>query len=302
MKRVLVTGASGFIGRQVLAPLLASGYEVHAVARRCAPSAGIAWHCADLLEPGSAYRLLDAVRPSHLLHLAWYAEHGKFWSATENYAWVGATLELLRAFADAGGRRAVAAGTCAEYDVRYGYCDESITPTAPANDYGVCKNAMRALFDAYCARRGVSGAWGRLFHLYGPHEHPARLVASVARSLLQDEDAACSHGRQLRDFLHVADSAAALVALLDSDVTGAVNIGSGQAVSIGEVARRLALLAGRPQRLQLGARPAPAGEPPVLIAATRRLHEEVGWRSRHGLDAGLQLTLDWWRNELKSPA
>jgi nucleoside-diphosphate-sugar epimerase len=181
--------------------------------------------------------------------------------------------------------------------MRHGWCEEGLTPLLPATDYGICKNALRALFEAYCARSGIGGAWGRLFHLYGPYEHPARLVSSVATTLLRGEDAGCSHGRQWRDFLHVADAADALVALLDSEVCGAVNIGSGAPVSIGEVARKLALLAACPQRLQLGARPAPEGEPPVLLPATRRLRQEVGWQPRYDLAGGLQQTLDWWRNQ-----
>jgi len=299
VKRVLLTGASGFIGRHTVPRLLERGYEVHAVGRSGVPAPGACWHKTDLLDHAQARSLVMAVRPSHLLHLAWYAEHRKFWTSPENLRWVTATENLLDFFAYAGGRRAVVAGTCAEYDWSRGECDESTTPLAPATRYGICKDSTRASMDAWSRRTGVSGSWGRIFHLYGPYEHPDRLVPSIICALLRDEDARCTHGRQLRDFLHVEDVASAFVALLDSDVAGAVNIGSGAAVSIADVAERIAGLLGRQHRLKLGALEAPPDDPARLLPVVRRLMDELQWRPRHGLDDGLRHTIEWWRAHLQ---
>lgn len=298
MKRVLLTGASGFIGRHALAALRARSYEVHAVARSLPPvQADVLWHVGDLLDPAVAPALMRKIRPSHFLHLAWYAEHGLFWTAMENFRWVGASLNLLDAFRAVGGQRVVMAGSCAEYDLSAGVCDEESTPLRPNTVYGTCKNAMHSLFEAYCTRSGLSGAWGRVFHLFGPQEHPARLVSSVCIALLRGEDALCTHGRQLRDFLHVADVADAFAALLDSEVQGAVNIGSGSPLTIGELAGRIAAVVGRPQAVKLGARAAPAGEPPTLIPVLKRLREDVGWTAADTLDARLETTIQWWRQQ-----
>jgi nucleoside-diphosphate-sugar epimerase len=206
--------------------------------------------------------------------------------------------ESISSVATQGGRRIVAAGTCAEYDWRYGYCAERVTPLAPATLYGTCKHALQRILEAYAAQANLSAAWGRLFFLYGPHEHESRLVASVIRAMLRAEPARSSHGRQVRDFLHTLDAADAFAALLDSDVTGALNIASGQPVSLREVIAEVAAQLSAERLVALGALPAPPNEPPLLVADVRRLTEEVGWRPRYALRAGLAATIAWWRDEL----
>ena len=126
MKKVLLTGASGFVGRHCLPALVARGYEVHAVSSSATAPAdtppGVRWHQADLLDGAQVSALLAQVRPRHLLHSAWYAVPGKYWTAPENFRWVRASLHLLQTFAAHGGRRVVVVGSSAEYDWHYGYC------------------------------------------------------------------------------------------------------------------------------------------------------------------------------------
>jgi nucleoside-diphosphate-sugar epimerase len=297
VKRVLVTGATGFIGRQVLAPLVEAGHEVHAVARGAPGQPGpaaVSWHAGDLLAPGAAERIVAAVRPTHLLHLAWYVEHGRFWTGLENVRWVEATLALLRAFAAGGGERAVMAGTSAEYDWAYGFCSEHVTPLRPATLYGIAKDATHRVAAAAAEGSGVALAWGRVFFLYGPHEHPDRLVASVARALAEGRPADVSPGTQVRDFMHVEDVARGFCALVDSPVTGPVNVATGEPARIRDVVAALAEAAGRPDLPRYGALPQPAGDPPVLLADVRRLRDEVGFTPVHGLTSGLAATLEWW--------
>ncbi|HEY0077455.1 MAG TPA: NAD(P)-dependent oxidoreductase [Pyrinomonadaceae bacterium] len=304
MKRVLITGASGFIGRHCPASLQARGYEVHAVSSKSQPTEdagdGVRWHRADLLDARQLSALLDETQPTDLLHLAWYAAPRLYWTSTENFRWVQASLNLLEGFAARGGRRAVVAGTCAEYDWRHtGRFFETETPLAPSTLYGASKRALHLMLDAFARQAGLSAAWGYVFFLYGEQEHSERLVASVVRALLKDEPALCSHGRQVRDFLHVADVADAFVALLDSRAEGAVNVASGEGVSLAEVVLRIGEKLGRRELIRLGARAASADEPPTLVADVSRLRDEVGWRPRIDLDAGLERTIRWWRNEME---
>jgi nucleoside-diphosphate-sugar epimerase len=296
--RVIVTGASGFVGRRTLAALARRGFEVHAVARGGAPSgacADVTWHAVDLLDGEARRALIDTVVASHLLHLAWYAEPGAFWAARENAAWVAATVALVDEFALAGGARAVLAGTCAEYDWSARQPMAEDAPLAPATYYGVCKDATRRVVAGLAERAGLQLAWGRIFFLYGPDEDERRLVASVARALVAGERAPSSAGTQRRDFMHVDDVAGAFAALLDSDVRGPVNIASGEAVAVRDIVRSLGRAAGRPDLLDVGALPSRPDDPPELAADVTRLRDEVGFEPAIGLDEGLAATVAWWR-------
>jgi nucleoside-diphosphate-sugar epimerase len=304
VKRVLVTGATGFIGRHCLQPLLENGYDVLALGNRDHPDSttprGLSWHRVDLLDEAATASLMGRIRPTHLLHLAWYAEPNRFWTALENLSWVAATARLLQLFGRSGGERAVLAGSCAEYQWRYGLCSEEFTPCEPATLYGACKHGAHVVFDAWSRQTGISGAWGRIFFLYGPHEHPTRLVRSVITDLLKNRPARCTEGSQRRDFLHVQDVAAAFVALLGNQVSGAVNIASGTPTPVREVVWRIADQLGRRDLVQLGTID-PGAQAPVVYADVTRLRNEVGFAPRYDLDSGIAQTIEWARRTELQP-
>jgi len=301
MKRVLVTGASGFIGGHSLPHLVARGFEVHAAGYRRVPlnGDGVRWHRGDLLDKANISDLLAEVAPTHLLHFAWYAEPGKYQESEANLRWCKAGIDLVRAFAASGGQRAVFAGTCFEYDLADGYCIETVTPCVPTTRYGASKLALAQMVTSSPPVE-TSMAWARIFHLYGPHEHRRRLVSSVILSLLQGEPARCTHGRQVRDFTHVDDVASAFVSILDSGVEGIVNIGSGMPVTIRAVVSAIAESIGAPELIDFGAIAAGLNDPPILIPNVSRLRDEVGWTPRWTLKDGLAHTIDWWRTRTAS--
>jgi nucleoside-diphosphate-sugar epimerase len=305
MKRIILTAARGFIGRHCLPLLLQHGYEVHAVTSKkvSAPNDGVIWHQVDLLRLEDCAALVRTVRASHLLHLAWYVEHGKFWNAAENTAWLKAGIELLSEFAAQGGRRVVATGTCAEYDWSHGICHERNTPTQPQSFYGSCKHSLQVYLNGLARLSGMSSAWARIFLLFGPHEDSRRLVPGLTRAALRGDPPVCQAPQLQRDLLFVEDVASALIAILESDISGPVNLGSGTGVSLGQVASLIAKIVGHPEPGE-NARPLfpqPSGEPLVLLPDTGRLFQEVGWRPGYTLESGLARTVDWWRSHDSRP-
>jgi nucleoside-diphosphate-sugar epimerase len=282
-RRVLVTGASGFVGRPTVAALAEKFDEIHAAARTPGDARGAQWHAVDLLEPGSAAALVDEVRPTHLVHLAWVAGPG-YASSPDNERWVAASGELLDRFAAAGGRRGVVAGTCAEYDWSAPGPLREDARLGPASAYARAKDALRRDVEAV---PGVSLAWARLFFLFGAGEHRGRLVPSVIDALKRGEKPALTPGRHRRDYLYVDDAARALAQLVTADVAGPVNVASGSAVAIRDLVTTIADAVNRPDLIEFGALPAPA-EPGVVEADIGLLRGATGFEPRaleHGVAA-----------------
>ena len=297
MKRVLVTGINGFIGRQCVPLLVEKGYEVVGCGRIKSEDKRIQWEPINLLDLDAVETLVKKIKPTHLLNLAWYTEPGEFFKSPENLLWVETGTTLLRAFAESGGTRFVGAGSCAEYDWNYGHLSEFITPCKSQTPFGQFKNALFERSSTYAELSNISFAWGRVFFVYGPHEKEARLVASIIKSLLAGKEALCSAGSQIRDFSHVNDIAGGFVNLLDSDVQGPVNIASGEPTSIKSIAEQIGNILEKPDLIKLGAIPMAENDPPILTANARRLQIEAGFKPRYNLASGLKDTILFFKGE-----
>lgn len=287
--KVLLTGASGFIGRYILSALQRSGIEVVAMGRS-RPQSVVPFIRADLLSLGDMTALMQQAQATHLLHLAWYAEHGKFWTSPLNLRWVEATTRLVEAFCAAGGQLVVIAGTCAEYDWTHGYCREDSTPLNPATLYGTAKDATRRLVMAVCAQHQVFCAWGRIFLPYGQGESASRLIPSLIDVFRGKREPFGVNATAYRDFLHVSDVAEGFVRLLTTGASGAYNICSGEPVCLAEVVTTLATLLGADPEPILALTTERPGEPPLLVGENLKL-KALGWRPALTLAQGLERTV-----------
>jgi nucleoside-diphosphate-sugar epimerase len=305
MKRLLITGARGFIGRNMLRPAIEAGFEVHAVQstrgqQELDQSLPVRWHLADLLAPGVVEDLIDQVKPTHLLHTAWITDHGHYWTSPANLQWLAIGTRLAASFAIHGGRRFVSVGTCAEYDwTGTEPMTEGATSERPATFYGRIKLCHHQMLMAASQQLGFSAVTGRVFLIYGPREGASRVIAYACNQLASGSRAYFSSGRQRRDFLHVEDAARGLVALLDAGVSGACNISSGKAETLRDVLMLLGDIAGRTDLISFDSGRDRPDDPPLIVGDTARM-QSIGWTPVIPLTEGLSNTYSWWKTARSS--
>ena len=297
MNRVLVTGASGFLGNRVARLLAERGWEVIGVSGNGRGG----FSKLDLLDANAVAACLSGTRPSHLVHAAWMPVSGDVMYSSTNLSWLTASITLAERFREFGGKRAAFIGTCAEYDWTDGICRPGVTPLRPATIYGQSKNALRIALADYSSATGLEFVWPRVFFVYGPGENETRLVASVIRSLVRGEPAECTHGRQVRDYAHVADVARGIVLALESDHCASIDLASGRGIAVRELVAAVARELGRYDLVRFGARPAPAHDVDALIGDPQHAVRTLGWRPEISLAAGIADTVAWGRVTFGSP-
>lgn len=268
---MLLTGATGFVGRQVLRALAERGIRTRVIVRRGkAPITSNHDHLEqvvltdDLFSESAAWWEAACVGIDTVIHVAWYAESGKYLNSDKNLDCLVGTLQFAKGAAQAGVRRFVGIGTCAEYDLTAG--DLSVdTPLRPRTPYGGAKTAAFVALSQLLPSRSVEFAWCRLFYLFGEGEDSRRLLPYIRAALSAGRVAELTSGDLVRDYLDVRVAANMIVDVALGDQQGPVNVCSGVPVTVRELAERVADDYGRRDLLRFGARPCNPLDPPRVV-------------------------------------
>jgi nucleoside-diphosphate-sugar epimerase len=282
MMRILVTGATGFIGAHFVQAALSRGHRIAALTRDSSPPtpAGVERLRGDMGR--LPWREVEQFAPQVCLHAAWVATPGVYLHSEENRQWLDWSLDLLRGAGDRGARHAVVLGTCAEYLPDANPLSEEHAAAEPGSPYARCKAALRLALDQV---KTLSVCWARIFYPYGVGEHPDRLCSSLIRKLARHEPARIESPGSIRDYIHVRDVAAALLLALEHRFAGALNVGTGVGVPIGEIGRIIAGQLHAEALLEFAPRPTDAGDKVVAEAARLR---QLGWQPTISLERGVR--------------
>ena len=268
---VLLTGATGFVGRQVLRALVERGSRVRAVVRdgkrdqlAALDDVETIITTPDLFAENDEWwadvcRGIDTV-----IHVAWYAEPGQYLHSAKNIDCLIGTLQMAKGAAQAEVRRFVGIGTCFEYDLSEGLLSVD-TPLRPLTPYAGAKAAAFLALSQWLPQQRVEFAWCRLFYLYGEGEDARRLVPYLRSKLEAGAPAELTSGKQIRDFLDVHKCGKMIAETALTREQGPVNICSGTAISVRQLAEQIADEYGRRDLLKFGVRPDNLVDPPCVV-------------------------------------
>ena len=260
MTRVLITGASGFVGRQIIRSLDQEDIDLIPVVRE-----GKKYEFSNFKNVHKVITSKDIFSEDEswweeqcqgidiVIHAAWYVEPGNYQESPKNIDCLIGSLKLARGAVKAGVNRFLGLGTCAEYDQSQGLLTID-TPLKPFTTYAAAKASLFVTLSQWLPNQGVNFAWVRLFYLYGEGEDQRRLVPYVRSQILQGDYVELTSGKQIRDFMDVTDVGKKIANISMSDQNGPINICSGIPITVRQLVEQIADEYGRKDLLRFNAR------------------------------------------------
>ena len=289
-KKVLVTGATGLIGKELIKPLKEAGFDIYGITiDENNPENYVNWIKGSLFDDDFLKSTFDKIKPEYLLNMAWCTT-GDYLSSNMNYDFLKAGINLLKYFKDNGGKRAVFAGTCFEYKFKNQPLKENDELESEKTVYTFCKNKLHEIAQYFCERNDISFGWGRIFYVYGRGENKNRLTGMVIDKLSKNEKVIIKSGNLLKDYMYSKDIAGAFVKFLDSDVKGSVNICTGKPVSIRDFVLEIARAMNKENLIIF--KDEPSNQPPLIVGDNTRLIKEVGYKQSYTLNEAIEEILD----------
>ena len=285
--KIFVTGASGFIGSAFCRAAIERGHRLLALGR-----SGTAASMAQIeIAPGdlanTPWSQVKRFAPDAALHLAWIATPGSYLESAENAVWLDQSKAWFGRLFDLGVPYVAGTGTCIEYAASASALNEDSSELGPKFPYSRAKFALFEWLRAACAAAPSKWSWFRIFYPYGPGEHPSRLTTTLIQQLRAGRGVDLRTPQSVKDYIFVDDVAQAMCEAMEARMPGAINVGTGQGISIRELASRIAQLMGAHPALVRPAAELACDPTPNVIADNQRL-QSLGWRPRTSLDAGLQ--------------
>ncbi len=290
MKKILITGASGFIGKHCLEFLNSKDFEIHAISTKKVQNPdNIFWHQVDLFNQAALKEIFVELKPQYLLHLAWNIADRDY-DGNHHFKWLQIGINITHAFYENGGKRMVVAGSCFEYDWKNGICYEDQINEHSQHTYGYAKYTLSKIIDKYCKINNYSYAWGRIFFAYGYGGNSTSLIPYVINNLNSNKEVVIRGTNQIKDYIHIDDIAGALVKLLYSDVNGSINISTGTPMKIKNIVEKIANYLKKPQLVKFNTQ-VTNFDGLCVIGDNSRLINEVKYTPRIDFDKGLLNTI-----------
>lgn len=289
--KILVTGATGFIGSAFSKLALTHGHEIGGMMLPTeTPPAHVPgsdrmhWIKGTLAD--LPWKEIETFKPDACVHFAWIATPGVYLESPENEKHLEWGLDLARRLKAIGLRQFVGVGTCIEYKITNAPLNEDTTPVDPTTLYSRCKNALRETLEAEARKDGTHFCWGRIFYPYGVGEHPDRLCSALIRKLSRGEKLVLKTPHSTKDYIYNEDLAAAILLTVEKKFIGTINWGTGEGISVRQIADQIAAMLGRPDLVE-NANPLQTDPLGFVVADAGKLRR-LGWQPAHSLAAGLE--------------
>jgi len=270
-RKILLTGATGFVGHQILKSLQNEDVDIVLIVREGWQKKIINKNritgfvlTKDLFSEDANWWADVCSGIDIIIHAAWYAEPGKYLMSDKNIDCLQGTLSMAKGAEFSGVKRCVGVGTCFEYELTGGLLSVD-TPLNPITPYAAAKAAAYLSLSQWLPEKGVEFAWCRLFYLFGEGEDYRRLVPYIKSRLKDNKVAELTSGNQIRDFMNVSDAGRLVSNVALGETTGAINICSGVPITVRQFSENIANAYGRMDLLQFGARPDNFVDPSCVV-------------------------------------